>query len=277
MAFRYIGGKYVQAKWISGHIENIHWKRYTEVFGGAMWIYLRSDIAADEIYYNDFNPFLVNVWTFLTQYRDKLLKSLKGFKLNDKETFHSIKRFIKNKEKKGFKVPDVEIASKYIYLLTHVFSGDISGGMKLTDNGWQPFLNKLHDKYYLTKFDKIDKIYNESYEDLMPMLDIEDGFFYVDPPYYGKEHLYGFHSFGLDDHYKLADILKNSKSYWILSYYDYDDLGDLYPKSDFVWESKEFSRSSSAVPGKPGKGEEIIIYPLKLVEKKNERINTFFV
>jgi DNA adenine methylase len=260
---------------------SVKWKRYTEVFGGAMWVYIKRDITADKIIYNDFNPFLYNLWMCMTDDREYLLEKLDGFKLNDKETFHKNKKLIKSIESDKrdeflFSIPNFNIASKYIYLLTHVFSGDISGGMKLSQNAWDPFVKKLIDPYYINKLENITGVYNLDCEDLIDLMDIENGFLYVDPPYYGKEHLYGFHNFDKDKHYSLAEKLKSVKSYWILSYYDYPDLKHLYPEDEYVWLRKEYTRSSSAVKNKGEKGVEVLVFPKSLQVKKEEKVNTFF-
>ena len=60
----YIGGKQRMAPWIHsfypGNIET-----YVEVFGGAFWVYMKSDVdapLAKQHIYNDFNPYMVNLY-----------------------------------------------------------------------------------------------------------------------------------------------------------------------------------------------------------------------
>lgn len=279
MAFPYIGGKSRIGAWIFENMPKRKWGTYVEVFGGAMWVYLKRPIIADKVVYNDFNPFLFNVWACIVFHRGELKRYLGSIKLNDKPTFHANKAFIKevekNKEEFVKTVPNFEVAAKYIYLLTHCFSGDISGGMKLTQNAWGAFNKKLEDPKWNEKFDSITTVENMDCNDLIGAYDSEDTFFYVDPPYYQKEHLYGFHNFDKQKHYDLADVLKSSKASWILSYYDYPDLKHLYPEDKYEWLRKEYTRSSSAVPGKPGKGVEVLIFPKKQIEKES-KVNVFF-
>lgn len=279
MAFPFIGGKSRIGAWIFENMPQKKWDTYAEVFGGAMWVYMKRPIVADNVIYNDFNPFLYNVWACIAFHREELKEHLGEIKLNDKPTFHANKKFIKatEKEKEEFvtTIPNFEVAAKYIYLLTHCFSGDISGGMKLTENAWGPFNKKLRDQNWIKKFDSITKVENMDCIDLIHKYDGENTFFYVDPPYYQKEHLYGFHNFTKQKHYDLADVLKASKSSWILSYYDYDDLKHLYPEDYYTWLKKDYTRSSSAVPGKPGKGTEVLIFP-KGQKEKRSNVNVFF-
>ena len=277
----FIGGKSKISKWTFENMPKKKWKSYTEIFSGAFWTYLKRDIHASKVYYNDYNPFLYNLWICMTKHREELIRELGTVKLNDKPTFHANKKLVKRieaEEKEKFleTVPNFEIASKYVYLLCHCFSGDMNGGMKITDNAWVPFNNKLRDPYYINKLNSITNVYNLDCEDLMDKVDIQGGFMYLDPPYYGKEHLYAFHNFTKEKHYTLADKLKGCKSSWILSYYDYPDLEDLYPEKDYIWLRKEYTRSSSAVKDKPGKGIEVLIYPKKMEEEKEKRVNEFF-
>ena len=279
--YPFIGGKSRIGKWIYSQMPKRRWRCYTEVFGGAGWLFLKNPIIADKFIYNDYNPFLYNLWVCMTGYREELINELGTVKLNDKPTFHANKKLMKNIEANGKEefvktIPNFEIASKYVYLLTHVFSGDMSGGQKLTDNAWVPFNNKLKDPYYINKLNSITKVYNLDCEDLIDKIDEDGAFLYVDPPYFGKENLYAFHNFTKEKHYTLADKLKGCKSSWILSYYDYPDLGDLYPEKDYIWLRKEYTRSSSAVKDKPGKGIEVLIYPKKMEEEKEKRVNEFF-
>ena len=50
----YIGGKNRMAEWISDYIPES--ETYVEVFGGAFWVYVNSDIheRMNKVIYNDF-------------------------------------------------------------------------------------------------------------------------------------------------------------------------------------------------------------------------------
>ena len=61
----YIGGKQRMAPWIHGFIPK-GIETYCEVFGGAFWVYMKSDLdnplATKQHIYNDFNPYMVNLY-----------------------------------------------------------------------------------------------------------------------------------------------------------------------------------------------------------------------
>jgi len=281
MAFPYVGGKSRIGKWIYSQMPQKKWNIYAEIFGGAAWLWLKNPIVAKQVIYNDYNPFLYNLWTCLVFHREEFRKHLGNDKLNDKPTFHSYKKFLigieRDKKEEFLKsVPNFSVAAKYIYILTHVFSGDFSGGQKLSENGYQAFLNKFTDDKFTKKFDAITEVENMDCEKLIYLIDNKDVFLYLDPPYYGKENLYAFHNFTKEKHYSLADKLKSCKAMWILSYYDYPDLKDLYPVQDYIWLKKEYTRSSSSVKDKGAKGIEVLVYPKELEEMKNQGVNLFF-
>jgi len=73
----------------------------------------------------------------------------------------------------------------------------------------------------------------------------DSAFLYIDPPYWGTESLYGFHSFINQDHYNLSRILNKTKTRWILSYYDYPELRKMYPEDKFNYYFKDYQKSST--------------------------------
>ena len=50
------------SEWISGFVPEC--ETYVEVFGGAYWVYINSDIheRCDIAIYNDFNPYMTNLF-----------------------------------------------------------------------------------------------------------------------------------------------------------------------------------------------------------------------
>jgi len=162
-------------------------------------------------------------------------------------------------------IPDYDIGVKYAYLVTQIFSGIMNSKAKMVDlkgkykSKYLAFNKRLHDTRIRKKLDKVS-VYNLSYEKLIEKTDSENIFYYIDPPYYGTENLYGFHDFNITHHKHLAGLLKNSKSKWILSYYDFPELSKWFPKNNYHWESKNFKKASAAQKGKKQtNGEEILI------------------
>ncbi len=253
MAIAYIGGKYRQAKWIEEFIPK-EMKTYAEVFGGAFWVYLKSTFKAESVHYNDFNRFMVNLFACCQQ-PERFHKFVDAIEPQDAERYEKFKKDVLPMVDDKFDYPDFLMATKYVYLVTQTFSGIMSEKGKMVDlkgkyrSKYLSFKDRLMNPKFQKRFEKI-VAHNESYEDFIPIVDSPDTFLYLDPPYYNTESLYAFHSFGLEDHEKLANILKECKSKWLLSYYEFDDLSKWFPKDKYHWEYKEYKKASMAGKGK---------------------------
>jgi len=113
---------------------------------------------------------------------------------------------------------------------------------------------------YIEKMNKITKVENLDYTDLILKYDSPTTFFYVDPPYWKTENYYSNHDFDSEDHNTLMTHLKLIKGKFALSYYDFPLLSDWLPKNEYKWEEREFSKAAGATKGKKqNKGTELLI------------------
>jgi DNA adenine methylase len=272
--FRYIGGKKFQAPWISGFIPKT--KEYMEIFGGAFWVYIAGDINAERVIYNDYSKLMYNIFTCLKDFRS-LYNVTKKMPEHNAGLFEKCKKAVLETGN-NFDVPSIEMASNYIYLLTHVFSGRIiENNIKMVERkagrNLTSFNNKLKSAKMQRKLGKIETS-NLSYELALKKYDSKDMTFYLDPPYAGTEDYYSFHEFGLEDHQKLADVLKSCEAKWLLSYYDFPELTKMYPEDQFHYEKKMYTKKAAVMKGqKKNIGEEILI--MNYIPK-NEAFDLFF-
>lgn len=239
-------------------------KTYAEVFGGAYWNYIKGTFLCDVAHYNDVNRFMVNLFACCSQYQE-FSKYVDAVEPQNEDLFNEYKEEILQILGTDFEIPDFDIAQKYVYLVTQIFSGIMSEKAKMVDlkgkykSKYLSFANRLKTPKVQNRLDLI-QAHNLSYNDFIPMMDSEDTFLYLDPPYYGTENLYAFHDFGLQDHENLANILKSCKSKWILSYYEFPDLSKWFPKDEYHWEYKEFKKASMATEGgKQSVGTEVLV------------------
>ena len=71
--------------------------------------------------------------------------------------------------------------------------------------------------------------FNGDYKEIVYLYDNRDTFFYVDSPYLGNETYYTNHTFlKRENHIELANILKNIKGRFLLSYQDRPLMRELY-------------------------------------------------
>jgi len=108
--------------------------------------------------------------------------------------------------------------------------------------------------------DKITVTENMDFQEVIEKYDSPTTYFYCDPPYYSTEKYYANHDFGLETHERLANTLKATKGKFSLSYYDFPQLSEWFPKDEYRWESKSFYKAAMAKAGKSQtKGTELLI------------------
>lgn len=233
----YIGGKKFQAKIIASHFPETY-DTYVEPFGGAFWVYLISGLKAKNVIYNDINPYMANIFNCAVSNPKKFYDEL------GKVEHQNSKTFIKFRDEiftRGIDLPiksmDFDLAVKYIYLITQVFAGNtVDAKVKMTDlhgkynSKYNQFKNKLIDKRYLDRLKGVTACENLTFNDVISKYDNKSTLFYLDPPYFKLEDYY---TFSNCSHENLAKVLNNIKGKFILSYYDFDNLDDWYPKNKF--------------------------------------------
>jgi DNA adenine methylase len=273
----YIGGKSKIGKWIVPFYDK-NMETYVETFGGMFWCFFNMDLKEyknlNKVVYNDFNPLNYNLFKCV-QNPQELLRAINSIECQQfgvditpshlKEQFVSFQSEIFNQ---GFSVEpgNYEVAAKYVYILTQVFSGskpetssyiDLKGKYK---SKYLTFRDKLNKPDWIDHFLKITDVENMDFADVIKKYDGDSTYIYLDPPYWKTENYYSNHDFDRDDHERLANTLKEMKGKFSLSYYDFPLLSEWFPKDEYRWESKQFAKAAAAKKGaKQNMGEEILI------------------
>lgn len=266
----WIGGKSrISGKLIIPNIPN-DIETYTECFGGAFWTFFKmGDIYPNlkSVVYNDFNRYLVNLFACAKNHKD-LHTSLSKYKSQDKSLFDKFQKDLYNDADNhiNIKIPDYDTAAKFSYCITQVFSGtnptkgkfiDLKGKYK---SKYDTFSDKMLNYKFTNRLDKITDIENMDFEDLLKKYDSEKAFHYIDAPYYGCEAYYSSNDFGLKDHERLYNCLKDIKGRFAMSYYFFPQLEEWFPRDKYRWVEMEFTKGAGAVKGKSQtKGMEILI------------------
>lgn len=277
MALSYIGGKSKIGKWIVPFIpKNI--ETYVEPFSGMFWVYFNMDWQnypnLKRVVYNDFNPLNYNLFTCIQNPKElyNAIDSIDCQKFGVSITPPHLKQQFIDFQKEifdpNFKVTskDYLTAAKYVYILTQVFSGskpetssyiDLKGKYK---SKYLTFKDKLTKVEWIKMFTKIIEVENLDFEDVIKKYDSPNSYFYTDPPYWKTENYYSNHDFDRNDHERLANVLKEIKGKFSLSYYDFELLHQWFPESEFRWEKKLFAKAAAAKKGKTqNMGEELLI------------------
>ena len=273
----YIGGKSKIGKWIKDYYPT-DMETYVETFGGMFWCFFNMDLSKypnlKRVVYNDFNPLNYNLFMCL-QNPSVLLNAVNSIPCQERgvEDTPSIYKeqfnlFQQELFATGFTInyPDYDVAAKYAYILTSIFSGsrpETSGFIDLKGKYKSKFLtfrDKLSKPDWVEHFNKISHFRLGDFGDVIDEFDSSTTYFYVDPPYWKTENYYSNHDFDVDDHKRLADKLTSISGKFSLSYYDFDLLSLWYPKETYKWEMKEFAKAASATKGKTqNMGQELLI------------------
>ena len=273
----YIGGKSKIGKWIKDYYPT-DMETYVETFGGMFWCFFNMDLSKypnlKRVVYNDFNPLNYNLFTCL-QNPSVLLNAVNSIPCQERgvENTPSIYKeqfnlFQQELFATGFTInyPDYDVAAKYAYILTSIFSGsrpETSGFIDLKGKYKSKFLtfrDKLSKPDWIEHFNRISHFRLGDFGDVIDEFDSPTTYFYVDPPYWKTENYYSNHDFDVDDHKRLADKLTSISGKFSLSYYDFNLLSLWYPKETYKWEMKEFAKAASATKGKTqNMGQELLI------------------
>ncbi len=273
----YIGGKSKIGKWIVPFYDT-NMETYVETFGGMFWCFFNMDLKEypnlNKVVYNDFNPLNYNLFKCI-QNPTELLKAINYIdcqKFGEEPTPSIYKeqfiRFQTEIFNQGFIVNsgDYEVAAKYVYILTQVFSGskpetssfiDLKGKYK---SKYLTFRDKLSKPNWIEHFLKITEVENMDFSEVITKYDSPSTYIYLDPPYWKTENYYSNHDFDRQDHERLANVLQKVKGKFSLSYYDFELLRKWFPDNIYRWETKEFVKAAAAKKGKKQSiGKELLI------------------
>jgi DNA adenine methylase len=276
----YIGGKSKMQTFIVPLIPK-DIETYCEPFSGQYWIFFGMNLEdypnLKNVVYNDFNKLNYNLYKCINNHQ-RLLEECEMLLIQEKdvfptnpicsENFYTFQQEIYSEDLVIGDEPNYELAAKYVYVLTQVFSGSNPSKSKFIDlkgkyhSKFTSFKNKLKKPEWQKMFERINFVENADFQQVIEKYDSPTTYFYVDPPYYivGEGSYYSNHDFGRDDHERLANVLRQIQGKFSLSYYYFDKLEEWFPKDKYRWESKEFAKAAGAKKGgKQSIGEELLI------------------
>jgi len=288
----YIGGKARIGKWIEPFIPK-DIETYVEGFSGMFWVFFNMDLKdypnLKTVVYNDYNKLNANLFKCSLQY-DRMWEELSKYpcqQVGVEETPPEYNEMFKKYQKEVFSddlvigdEPNFDIAAKYVYVLTQVFSGSKPETSTYTDYKGKYrckvliFMDKLKHPEYRAHLEKITFVENMDFQDVVEKYDSPTTYFYMDPPYYMTEKYYSNHIFGKETHIRLAKTLKKIKGKFSLSYYEFPQLSEWFPQvpignnnqilmfgePTYRWERKSFKKAaSSKKDGTQNEGIELLI------------------
>ncbi|WP_417260814.1 DNA adenine methylase [Celeribacter sp.] len=221
--FRYPGGKFYALKHIIPFLNVVEHSEYREPFVGGGSVFFGKK-KADRNWINDIDNDLMNVYSHILN-----KSSIKDFSVLFDDEYANRERhkeIIQMNAKSSF-----ERAFQTYYLNRTSYSGIINkpawgykDGKSSPPKNWKNFLLNAHIKLQNTKITSLDfeEVINAKSKDDKVLI-------YLDPPYYLADQKRAYtNSFVLKDHKRLADILKNTKFKFCLSYDDCEEIRVLY-------------------------------------------------
>ena len=229
MLIPYLGEKSKFASFITPNIPT-DISTYVEPFGGMFGVFFSLDFSKFKnvrFIYNEINYLNYNLFDLL-RYDIRFIEIIKGIKV-DKERYQKALREIFTETDR------MTFAINWLIVLTCSAPNEIGKDSWRGDTEFEVF--KLKWKAYEPHLNKISEILNVDYKEVISKYDSPETFFYLDPPYMGREKYYINHDFNENSHYELSHILNNIKGRFALSYYYFDGIKELYPNCRF--ESKK--------------------------------------
>ncbi len=224
MLVPYLGEKSKFANFITPNIpEEI--STYVEPFGGMFGVFFALDFTKFKnvnFVYNDQNH--LNYLLFKNLRSEKFIELVKSTKVDEEYYRFCLKNLILEKD---------EMYLSLYWLVILCCSSPYEIGKESWRDNTEFEIFKMKYKAYKYHLDKINSIENDDYKKIIEKYDSENTFFYVDPPYMGKEEYYINHSFTRDTHKELSKVLNNIKGKFLLSYYYFDGIEEYYPNCKF--------------------------------------------
>lgn len=233
---RWVGGKHTLSPFIIQRMTS-H-SRYVEVFAGAAHVYWQKPLVEYNTI-NDINQNLVNLYK-VVKYKSKSLQMLEELKMMfyGRDLFNYLRDLYKKENLEG--LPDYQRAALFLFVNRASFNGMFTS-----------FAPKDESKIDLPQvietskmmFNKLNYgrgtvVENMDFADLIERNNIDNTFFYLDPPYYvtstTKGAGYYEFVFKLEDHIRLRDaLIKAWKTKWLMSYDDVPEIRELYKDNAF--------------------------------------------
>jgi DNA adenine methylase len=256
--FPYMGGKAFHIKHL-GKLFPTSTDSFVDVFGGAGWVSVKNMTRANRRIYNDLNPHLANIFAHFSRDPEGVKQQLNKWPQQDPVLYRQFQQDIFGDNP----VPlNLESAAKYLYLEVQSFTSNTLGLNssvyfdKKNIHGLNPLLKKLSTPKIVNRLSELG-VENMNAVDVIKKYDSPTTFFYIDPPYWSKEHYYT-QAFGQEQHQQLADCLNNIQGKFALSYYHFDELDSWYPMPKFNHITYTINKQSSSRTNKQ-KGTELVI------------------
>lgn len=269
--FRYAGGKFYARKLIIEHIPEHNY--YIEPFAGGASIFFAKEKTLNN-WLNDIDKNLINCLIIIRDKPHELINRLRGEKAT-KERHDYFKNKFKPKDK-------VDKAMRWFYLNRTSYSGIMNmkncywgygEKFSMRPENWPNNILRTSDKLKNVKLTSLD------FEQIIAEAP-NNSFLFIDPPYFNADQdKFYTHSFKMEDHTRLAKILKENKKRlkFLLTYDNSKEIRDLYNWANHLHEKEwnytisrtDDQKNGTANKGSRHKGKELFIVNYNSIKQKS--------
>ena len=224
----YYGGKSYHANFIiSNFPKNYKDLHYVEPFAGSLAVLFKKERSKVESI-NDLDNFLINFWSVIRDEKmSQQLYEMAKRQPHSESLAINFRNELRKMIKKKIKEKDmVKLAFYYFYCNKFLFGGSIKSGFSFqrTTEDTSCKLSKSYKRrvFNMNNFFRrmsLVQIFSRDAFSIIDLLDSDNSFFYLDPPYPESDQSpYRFY-FSKDDFLRLVEKLKGIKGKFCLSFY----------------------------------------------------------
>ena len=220
----WVGGKHHLAKRITAIIDRIDHTCYAEPFLGMGGVFFKRSRRPRVEVINDKHQDVANLFRILQRHYVPFVEMMR-FQLCTRAEFERLKAINPDT------LTDLERAARFLYLQKTVFGGRVTSqsfGIAATlparfdMTKLVPILEDLHSRLVGVLIECLD------YVELVKRYDKPETFYYIDPPYFGSEDIYGGDLFDRGGFVSLKDLLSGIQGRFIMSLNNQSEIRELY-------------------------------------------------
>ncbi|MBP7846205.1 MAG: DNA adenine methylase [Candidatus Pacebacteria bacterium] len=265
--FRYPGGKLKAIKYIKPFWEAAKHSEYREPFVGGGSVFISKPLAQFN-WINDIDTDMTSFYTVISNQksREKLISELKKIEINKKNYDYFFNLKTKNQIEKAKRIYILNRCSFSGITVWNSFIGDVRYNI---DNA-QHTIRDVGEKLEKTKITSLD------FEEIIEAKPHKRGaevFMFIDPPYVESRQVAAYkHAFTMEDHIRLAKILKKTKYKFLLTYDDCKFTREKYNWAHLYKRTWTYSVANSKVHHNPREsGNELFISNFPLPDEFKEK------
>ena len=224
----WMGGKRRLAKRIIERLERIPHQCYAEPFVGMGGVFLRRKMRPKVEALNDRNGEIMNLFRIVRDHPDELKRQFR-WALTSRGEF---KRLV---VVPTATLTDIQRAARFAFLQHMTFGGKPAHMASPSDCRAQPtrvptfgaakIMRRIESAHH-----RLQNVFLEDLDwtEFIPRYDRHSTLFYVDPPYWGNEKVYGEGLFAQADFVRLSEMLRGLRGQFLLSLNDRPEVRELF-------------------------------------------------